>query len=753
MYAKLPDTYLLLTACLTDCQMLAGVYDREEPRIDFARRLRELTPTCKEFDPLLLHKLLTGTNDDPRRSILHQTTEMLGWSPSAQILEKPLHSVLNRIELEETFPGDLVYAQTRWSELNDAIFPKASHEVSINGGDRLKIFFDRWLDFAQHAANLNALLAGTFSLIDEYLWCIPADAAQADVPLSGMLRLKSAATACLWHRQQATESLSDNPFRLVAGDLSGIQTYLFSITEGGKSESGTAKRLRARSLFVQLLAEVGMWKTLSVYNLPPCNMLMASGGKFLLLWPNLPEQNDPLQKLRQEADAWLLKELHGTIGLAFAAVEVAADELRNGFGNVLERIEQELFRQKHRILETELQTQEGWNEAAFLIDESFRFEVCPSCQKFPRSAPNMFCQHCQTDEEIGKIMAHRPRWLAFFATPPERGANTLPVLNMTTQVIEHERDLLRTPDLLIQLGGELDLTSAATHCPLIWRPPAPYVNRDLQFSPMAQQGEGRALLGYVKADVDHLGKIFQWGFRRDTQTSYDTPARFSALSRQLERFFGAWLSQFLKQSYSGSYTVFAGGDDLFIIGHWDTMLRCIQELQTRFRDFTGWHPHFTLSAGIALVKERYPLAHAAREAEEQVETAKRQAAIERKLAESRDQIALLGDVLSWEAFRKILQERDLILQDNPHSAFLYHLLRYAEMWREFKKGDTRGLRFQPYLAYNITRNINPKVYPRLYDWAKHLTRVVLTAEAKEALNHLGCIATLSIFAHQQSRKE
>lgn len=753
MYAKLPDTYLLLTACLTDCQVLATAYDREDPRLDFARRLRELTPICKEFDPLLLHKLLTGTDEDPRRSILHQTTEILYWSPSAEILDKPLHSVLERIELEEAFPGKLVYAQTRWSEINDAIFPKAPHEVSANGRDRLKIFFDRWLDFAQRAANLDALLAGTFGLIDEYLWCIPADATPADIPLSEMLRLKSAAAACLWHRQQTTASLPDIPFRLAAGDLSGIQTYLFSITEGGKSESGTAKRLRARSLFVQLLAEVGMWKALSVYHLPPCNVLMASGGKFLLLWPNLAEQPDPLQKLRQEVDAWLLKELHGTIGLAFAAVEVAADELRGGFGNALERIEQQLFHQKHRILDTQLQAREGWNEAAFLLDETFRFEVCPSCQQFPRSARGALCRHCKTDEEIGKIMAQRPKWLALFANAPGRGANIAPVLNMTVQVIEHERELLKTPDLLMQLGGELDLTSAATHCPLIWRPPAPYVNRDLQFSPMAQQGKGRALLGYVKADVDHLGKIFQWGFRRDTQSGYDTPARFSALSRQLERFFGAWLSQFLKQHYSGSYTVFAGGDDLFIIGHWDTMLRGIQELQTRFRDFTGWHPHFTLSAGIALVKERYPLAHAAREAEEQVEKAKRQAAIERQPSENRNQIALLGDVLSWKAFQKVLQERDLILQDKPPSAFLYHLLRYAEMWREFKKGDPRGLRFQPYLAYNVTRNVNPKASPRLHAWAKGLTRIILTAEAKEVLNHLGCLATLSIFAHQQSRKE
>ena len=529
MCAKLPDIYLLLSACLKDCQTLAEAYDSEQPRIDFARRLMELTPICKEFDPLLLHRLLTGPDDDPRRDILQQTADMLHWTPTPGVLDIPLRSILNQIDLDQPFSSELVYDQTCWSVVNDAIFPKKTpHEISANGGDRLNAFFDRWLDFAQRASALNALLAGTFSLIDEYLWCLPADAAQTDVPLSEMLRLKSAAAACLWHRQQAPEPLPDAPFRLIAGDLSGIQTYLFSITEGGKSESGVAKRLRARSLFVQLLAEVGMWKALSVYNLPACNVLMASGGKFLLLWPNLSEQQDPLQTLRQEVDAWLLEELHGTIGLAFAAVEVAAGELQNGFGNVIERIEHELFQQKHRILDTCLQTGADWNESAFLIDEPFRFEVCPSCQKFPRSGPNSFCRQCQTDEEIGQIMAHRPKWLAFFSSPPDNAANTLDVLNMTVQVMEHERDLQQTPDLLLQLGGALDLASAAAHCPLIWRQSAPYVTHK-DFGTLAK-GAGRSLLGYLKADADHLGMTFQWGFRRDNAPGYATPARFSALS-------------------------------------------------------------------------------------------------------------------------------------------------------------------------------------------------------------------------------
>jgi len=757
MSAMLPDECLMLAACLEECDRLSTA----RPAADGAApsglfdRLLTLTPACAAIDPRTLAAFCREkTSADPRRAILTQAAQIAGPQPVPEVLDLPLDSVWNQVKLGSSgIASPLAYQPAPWSVQDDAVFPLSKNQVTARGTAHLTEFCDRWLAFAQQAETLAALQAGTLSLIDELFWCIPAHPHTPDLPLSEYVRLKSAVAVCLWQRSQAEDSLPVQEFRVVAGDLSGIQKYVFGITEKGGSESGTGKRLRSRSLFVQLLAEVGMLKALRVYGLAACHVLMASGGKFHILWPNLPDAEARLEDLRRDAEAWLLTELHGAIGLNLSSTPVSSGELRSGFSKVIQRVEADLFTQKHRPFRTQLQTPDGWQADAFLRPDTFPFEVCPSCQTFPRAKPGGYCAQCERDKAIGTQWGHRPEWIALYDNPPEDLRHARPVLGMTARVLAQISEISGQPDMLLQLGGLVDVESAATHYPALWRPPAPYVNTQLSFSGIAHGREGRALLGYLKADADHLGTVFQWGLSRDPgQESYDTPARFAALSRHLDRFFSGWLSKFLAQNYSDSYTVFAGGDDIFLVGHWETMLAGVQEIEQQFRRFVGQHPDITLSAGIAMVKERYPLAHAAREAERHLEHAKQQIALERKDGSNRNQIALLGDVLTWTGFQQVLKERGILLKTPPHSAFLYHLLRYAEMWRQFRQGDTRGLRFQPYLAYNIARNINRRNSPDLHDWAKKLTAIVVNQDAKDVLNHLGCIATLSIFA-QQGGKE
>ena len=50
---------------------------------------------------------------------------------------------------------------------------------------------------------------------------------------------------------------------IVLGDISGIQNYVFDVAEVG---GGQAQRLRARSFFVQLLAETAALRILRALN-------------------------------------------------------------------------------------------------------------------------------------------------------------------------------------------------------------------------------------------------------------------------------------------------------------------------------------------------------------------------------------------------------------------------------------------------------------------------------------------------------
>ena len=65
--------------------------------------------------------------------------------------------------------------------------------------------------------------------------------------------------------------------------------------------------------------------------------------------------------------------------------------------------------------------------------------------------------------------------------------------------------------------------------------------------------------------------------------------------------------------------VFAGGDDLFVLGPWSDAVRFAETLYDSFHRFTGGNPDVTLSAGVALAKPGLPMRGIKELAEEQLE--------------------------------------------------------------------------------------------------------------------------------------
>ena len=763
---KTHEQTLCFGALLRDVQRLTK--QDHETLVD---ELRKHAAGCAEIDQQLLIELLTPKQNNENIRLLDMAEDIVGWNAAPEALHTPLISVFTRIELNEPPPTRSGYRQTLWSEDDDnAIFPCEPTEV--DGKALLQQWRHRFVAFFESAKTFDALYAGTMGLIDEYLWCVPIDAQQSDISLAEIVRLKSAVAACLCKQNALPSSSESTRFTLVVGDLSGIQDYVFEITEGGKGESGTAKRLRSRSLFVQLLAEIGMQRALAEYKLPPANILMASGGKFHVLWPYRPDNQDKLQALQKDFDTWLLKELHGEIGLIMAQTDVKADDFRQGFGMVIDRAERALWDVKNRKFASVLQAGNTWNEDAFVLRQvKFPHGDCPSCKKFPRqSEKNEYCTFCELDKNIGRQIAIGAKYLVCYAEPVTTrpfSDVTVTVLNRYVTVLTDQREIRGQPELVLQLGGKFEPAPAY---PVLWRAPAPYVVKEMDFTKIAESGNGRALLGYFKADADHLGKIFEWGLREikrgDTTHDFDIPARFSMLSKQLDRFFGAWLSRYLRttKEYQNTYTVFAGGDDVFLVGHWQTMVDLANDLRLKFQKFVSEHEEITLSAGIALVKPRVPSGLASKQAEEQLKKAKNTPSLERQAEpdeadrKGRAQIALLGDVIEWDVLTRLLKEKEEeLLGDDysrPNSALLYHLIEYARMWQQFRKGDTDGLRFQPLLAYNVRRNVNSYKQPILKKWADRLVNLVFTEEKTiTTLNHLGLITTLTIFEQHQRKEE
>jgi CRISPR-associated protein Csm1 len=212
--------------------------------------------------------------------------------------------------------------------------------------------------------------------------------------------------------------------------------------------------------------------------------------------------------------------------------------------------------------------------------------------------------------------------------------------------------------------------------------------------------KGRPMLAALKADVDRLGQVFTRGLG-----GHRSLARAAALSRMVDAFFTGFLPYRLASDFPHVYTVYAGGDDLLLLGPWHDVLRLARDLRKDFQGFVGGSPHVTLSAAIALFDPKTPITRAAHEAEERLDRAKE---------DGRDRVhAILSTdapALTWEEYGIALVDaehvHDLINvgADGVTTALLYKLLWLDDRRRDCEeKGETRAADWRAKLGYHLWR--------------------------------------------------
>jgi CRISPR-associated protein Csm1 len=515
------------------------------------------------------------------------------------------------------------------------IFPQpgrpAAAARAADHAHALRHALDRLLEWL-NADDFPCACAHLLSLLHRFTACVPGPV-QGDPPdlsLYDHLRVASALAACLYRHHAAAGTLTPEGLArppagrcvLLVGDLSGIQDYLFDIATVGAG--GVARRLRARSFFLQMLAEVAGQKVLRAFDLPPANLLMAAGGKFYVLLPALADTRARVEALQAGCDAWLLEAFHGTLALNLAAEPVADGELgtgeHGGFGAALGRLFGALARRKQQRLRGALVREGRWQEADF-VRRPFpeNTSACAACRRFPAERASEpggeadVCRACFQDVRLGRLLSSA-HFVGFYDRPVGGGTRCF---DWTFVVAAAADDLPPGPVQVTRLNGT-DLTPVADR-PATFRFLANYVPREPDGTPwtfedvaarrhLAEGESSPALLAVVKADVDYLGQVFQDGLHRDRPPRYDTAARVAALSRQLDLFFSAWLGWLLGAEFPEVYAVYSGGDDLLLVSPRSRALALVGRVYEAFARYTH-NPELTLSAGVAVVKPRLPLAH------------------------------------------------------------------------------------------------------------------------------------------------
>ncbi len=222
---------------------------------------------------------------------------------------------------------------------------------------------------------------------------------------------------------------------------------------------------------------------------------------------------------------------------------------------------------------------------------------------------------------------------------------------------------------------------------------------------------GAELLGILRADIDNLGFLFSSGFKKtavekNKEVDNVTVSRYLTFSRMVDTFFSGWVNEILSshEEFKAIYTVYSGGDDLFIVGPWERVIKFAIHLNDKFREFTCDNKrNISLSAGIAVVKPHYPISSGAEQAKVLLELARQS---------GKDSIALFGTIVKWDELSPLTEFFEFLdekLHDD-HSGitfgFVNRLLRYHRMYTKVKfEGRVEDIKYLPLLNYDIGRNI------------------------------------------------
>ncbi len=598
---------------------------------------------------------------------------------------------------------------------------------------------------------IDAYFTTLMAVFHKYLWCIPSATpwqkgeAQVtyrswpDVSLYDHCRLTSAIAACLTYDQSHPNEQSDEPVALlVRGDVSGIQGFIYRLSRPEAETEHIAKRLRGRSFYLQLITEALAEWILRELGLPDSSAIFIGGGRFDLLLPIKSEEK--LANIKAQLSSWLLDEFHGELNILISEEKITPEDFKDA-RNIYNRLDENLEQMKQRKWERELQQD-------FFIPHGEVWHVCNVCNLTPMPDSNQTCSLCILHARIGKYLPHT-KFLAFFYDDVSGLDNERLIsfegfpFNIKTYLILNKDEVklfkesrkvkiysINNTDEFIFPGLASSFKFLANAAPIALNPfdvkNEPTVNKNdvLHFEAIAELSKGARRLGILKVDVDRLGLIMSEGLNEEDEVKpieqrlRPTLSRTASLSRMLDLFFSGYLNRICTQvseewkknsnsRYTNAidqlfYILYSGGDDAFVVGPWDQVLKLALAINKEFHLYTGNNPNLSLSAGFIQVKPRYPTQKFAELVNDVEKLAKNK---------GRNRIAAFGETMIWR------NSEDYKSNDEPSFEWLFDL---AIVWSDaiIKNELPKGIVYDLGALYrqHLTKNgkLRPMWTPRLY---------------------------------------
>ena len=524
---------------------------------------------------------------------------------------------------------------------------------------------------------------------------------ESDVALVDMARATAAVAAALVNNP--TEEIS-----LIAGDLSGIQKFIYTI-----SSDGALKSLRARSFYLELVTEEVVQQLLDKLDLPFTNVIYAGGGNLYILSAANEENKKIVTQVRQQFNQWLLKEFQGKIFLAldclkFPLTEIASATFACHWSNatknlavyksrkfaehqisdvIATRNSHEPCRVCHRDdVEPEALKPLNFNEPDSVL-------ACEICRRMFDLCSNLFGVEAIVRSKSEDVGSKLPTLSFKFSEIGES-----PAVNIHYHLFKTWKPIVPDSDLVLLVNDwnleHYQFKHFQNVSPLLLGNYGKQSEEDqdnaeeskgfMRAGEMAKKAKGVNRVGYLRMDVDKLGQIFAKGLGEN-----QTLPRLAGLSRQMSYFFKVYLNSLAKKRYdnfiqhrelgnikffnNAQYLtkdnrdkllfIYAGGDDLFISGAWNEIVEFAFDVYQCFRAYTGNNPDITISGGISIEDIKFPLYQAAKSSGEAEDKAK---------DNGRDSLGLFGQAFKWSEWlgAENINVSDIEIFDNKIREYL-----------------------------------------------------------------------------------
>lgn len=614
-----------------------------------------------------------------------------------QVKKEPLISVFSKVKVNANNEPSEHYLPVKTLTIDNfkGIKPQPTKSETMAGWNLQPDYKKLWKQFENEVGDLkNKDDVNTFYyLLRKYTSLMPSAAYvdHPDISLFDHLKTTTALATCLYYYSKENKlkfNDKEEAYLVVNGDISGIQKFIYKISSPQEAQKGMSKRLRGRSLYLNLINDAIVNRIITDLDISPANILFCGGGHFILILPNTGKSRTILNNVIREVNSLFIKKFNADLYLAISSKSCSGEDLED-FGSVMDDLSFENLKNKRSKFNDFLGD-------IFAEEEKIPYETCPVCGSGNESG-ELFCEDCQENEELGRKIANTDYIIRVVSPKSKTDFQELGIgyyfehkgNHLINKIKEIARENKNVELLRLNNSDYLDLMESLYEFDSISYgftsmgntvPQYPFKGT-LYFSHLAEISKGTNKMGILKMDVDNLGLVFSRGLENPSIS------RISTLSSFLDLFFSGYINQIArryrvledicpscqdnitfdkvpldfgdgiskvevyrelegkvcseceKTAIPTIYTTYSGGDDLLVLGPYDHIIQFADELRGEFKEWTCNNDDISISAGVFIAGPKFPAERGIKFADNSLSASKNC---------GKDMITLFDETVLWD---------------------------------------------------------------------------------------------------------